>query len=99
MGVESEFGQKFDPFELDTEGIFMAKSAAAKTLFRGLSNGFHQGWCNSSEIVNEALQGHQFVLVSDPFTKDSDDPAEPNFCLRNQCNIRATQLESLSAIF
>jgi len=49
--------------------------------------------------VNETLQGLEIVLVSDPFTKDSDDLAVPNFCLRSRCKIRAIQPGSLSAIF
>ena len=76
----------------------MSNSVSTNAPFYGLRNRFHQGWCNSRMNVNETLQGLKIVLVSDPFTKDSDDPAEPNFCLRNQCNIRATQPDSLSAI-
>lgn len=77
----------------------MLNQVSPKALFLAHFTGFHHGWCNSSMIVNERLQGPQIVLVSDPFTKDSDDPAEPNFCLRSQCKIRATQPDSLSAIF
>jgi hypothetical protein len=40
---------------------------------------FHQGWCNSSSCVNETLQNLQIVLVSDPFTKDSEHTAELSF--------------------
>jgi len=53
----------------------MRNFATSQARFSGLRNGFHQGWCNSQTIVNETLQRPQIVLVSDPFTKDSDDPA------------------------
>jgi hypothetical protein len=40
---------------------------------------FHQGWCNSLSCVNETLQKFEIVLVSDPFTKDSERTAELSF--------------------
>jgi len=40
---------------------------------------FHQGWCNSLSCVNETLQKLEIVLVSDPFTKDSEHTAELSF--------------------
>ena len=42
-------------------------------------NGFHHHWCNSIEFVNETLQNFKIVLVSDPFTKDSEHPAVLSF--------------------
>jgi hypothetical protein len=40
---------------------------------------FHHGWCNSQSYVNETLQTPQFVLVSDPFSKDSERAAQQKF--------------------
>jgi hypothetical protein len=42
-------------------------------------NRFHQRWCNSPGYVNETLQKLEIVLVSDPFTKDSEHTAELSF--------------------
>jgi hypothetical protein len=42
-----------------------------------ICDGFHQGWCNSSVNVNRTLQKLEIVLVSDPFTKDSEGSAVP----------------------
>ena len=58
---------------------------------------FHQGWCNSRSYVNETLQKLQIVLVSDPFSKDSEHAAQLSFCLRSRCNFQAIQPDRLSA--
>jgi hypothetical protein len=63
-----------------------------------LPNWFHQAWCNSLSYVNETLQKLQIVLVSDPFSKDSEHAAKSKFCLRSRCKFRAIQPDRLSAV-
>jgi len=53
----------------------MVCKVQSKSTNPGVSSRFHHGWCNSRCCVNETLQNEQIVLVSDPFTKDSEDPA------------------------
>ena len=60
-------------------------------------NRFHQGWCNSPSYVNETLQEPEIVLVSDPFTKDSEHSAVPNFGKQSRCKTQAIQPDDLSA--
>jgi len=59
-------------------------------------SGFHQGWCNSKGYVNETLHNLQIVLVSDPFTEDSEHLAVPDFCQHSRRIIQAAQPEALS---
>ena len=58
---------------------------------------FHHLWCNSKSDVNTALQGPRFVLVSDPFTKDSAPPAVPDSERPSRCKNQASQPGNLSA--
>ena len=53
--------------------------ASLKTQCKVVLRMFHQGWCNSRSYVNETLQRLEIVLVSDPFTKDSEHAAQPKF--------------------
>jgi hypothetical protein len=64
----------------------------------GSQRWFHQGWCNYQSYVNETLQTLQIVLVSDPFSKDSEHTAQPSFCLRSRCKFQASQPDRLSAV-
>lgn len=54
-------------------------SVHIKTQREGHWSGFHQGWCNSPGFMNRTLQKLEIVLVSDPFTKDSEHSAVPVF--------------------
>ena len=58
---------------------------------------FHHLWCNSKTRVNTTLQGPRFVLVSDPFTKDSEHPAGPDSDQQSRCKSQALQPGNLSA--
>jgi hypothetical protein len=60
-------------------------------------NRFHQRWCNSPGYVNETLQKLEIVLVSDPFTKDSEHAAVPDSGQQRRCEIQAIQPDDLSA--
>ena len=62
-----------------------------------LKDMFHHLWCNSKTDVNTTLQGPRFVLVSDPFTKDSAHAAVPDSEQQSRCKVQASQPENLSA--
>jgi hypothetical protein len=59
--------------------------------------GFHHRWCNSKTHVNTTLQGSRFVLVSDPFTKDSAHSDVPDSEQQSRCKSQAIQPGNLSA--
>jgi len=54
-------------------------SVASQPQLKGDWSGFHHLWCNSFDFMNRTLQKLEIVLVSDPFTKDSEHSAVPEF--------------------